>query len=189
MVENGEFVVPGTELGYSEEFIPGDGAYEEEGRVYAARTGTLVIDMKERKITVEPKTSVPPTPKNGDLVIGNIVDVKSQVALVNIVRLKGVDRGLPGEVMGTIHISQTRNTYVSELGREFRVGDIVLARITNSTRTPIQLSTVDKNLGVIRAFCYQCALPLVKEGNKLKCTNCGRTEMRRMSPDYGSGQV
>jgi exosome complex component CSL4 len=189
MVENGEFVVPGTELGYSEEFIPGEGAYEEDGRVFASRTGTLVIDMRERKIKVKPRTSVPPMPRNGDLVIGKVVDVKPQLALVNLIRLKGVDRALPGEILGSIHISQTRNVYVTDLGREFKVGDIVLAKITNSKRSPIQLSTVDKNLGVIRAFCNQCALPLVKEGKRLKCTNCGRTEVRRISPTYGTGQV
>jgi exosome complex component CSL4 len=189
MVEDGEFVVPGTELGYSEEFIPGEGAYEEDGKVYASRTGTLVIDMKERKIKVTPKTSVPPIPDNGDVVIGKVIDVKPQTALVNLVKIKGINRSPPGEVLGSIHISQTRNVYVSDLGKEFRVGDIVLAKVTNSKRTPLQLSTVQKELGVIRAFCGRCALPLLKEGNKLKCSNCGRTEVRRLSPSYGSGEV
>lgn len=189
MVENGEFVVPGTVLGFSEEFIPGDGAYEEGGKVFAARTGVLVVDMKERRIMVDPRTSVPPTPKDGDLVIGTVVDVKSQLALINITKLKGVDRSMPGEVMGGIHISQTRDSYVSDIGREFNTGDVVYAKITNVSRTPMQLSTVDKNLGVIKAFCSRCTVALAKDGNKLKCPNCGRIESRRLSPEYGSGQV
>ena len=189
MVEDGEFVVPGTELGYSEEFIPGEGAYEEDGKVYAARTGTLVIDMKERKITVTPKTSVPPIPNTGDVVIGKVIDVKPQNALVSLVKIKGIDRSLPGEVLGSIHISQTRNVYVADLGKEFRVGDIVLAKVTNAKRTPIQLSTVHKELGVIRGLCSRCAVPLIKSDNRLKCPDCGRTEARRISPSYGSGEV
>lgn len=189
MVEDGEFVVPGAELGYSEEFIPGDGAYEEDGKVYASRTGTLVIDMRERKIKVTPKTSIPPVPVNGDIVVGKVIDVKPQVALVNLIKIKGIDRSLPGELLGSIHISQTRNLYVADLSKEFKAGDIVLAKVTNSRRTPIQLSTVQKDLGVIRAFCGRCALPLVKEGKKLKCANCGRTEVRRLSPRYGTGDV
>lgn len=189
MVENGEFVVPGTELGFSEEFIPGDGAYEEGGKVYASRTGALAIDMKERRITVEPKTSIPPMPKDGDYVIGTVVDVKSQLALVVITRIKGVERTLPGEVRGGIHISQTRDSYISDIGREFKVGDAVYAKIINAGRSPVQLSTVDKGLGVIKALCSRCTLPLIKEGDRLKCHNCGRMEMRRLSPDYGSGQV
>ncbi len=189
MVENGEFVVPGTELGFSEEFIPGEGAYEEGGKVYASRTGVLVIDMKERRITVEPRTSIPPTPREGDYVLGTVVDVKPQLALVSINKIKGVERSLPGEARGGIHISQTRDSYVSDIGREFKVGDAVYAKIINASRAPMQLSTVDKDTGVIKSLCSMCTLPLTLEGTRLKCPNCGRMEMRRLSPDYGSGQV
>jgi len=189
MVESGEFVIPGIELGFSEEFIPGEGAYEEEGKIYASITGTLVIDMKERKIKVLPRTSTPPVPKDGDFVIGRIVDVKPQIAIVELIKLKGNERALPGSIDGGIHISQTRDSYVSELSREFKVGDVVYAKILNTSRTPIQLSTVGKDLGVIKAFCYHCNTALSLTGDKLKCENCGRIEFRRISPEYGKGLV
>ncbi|MFH1773886.1 MAG: exosome complex RNA-binding protein Csl4 [Methanobacteriota archaeon] len=189
MVESGEFVIPGIELGFSEEFIPGEGAYEEEGKIYASITGTLVIDMKERKIKVLPRTSTPPIPKDGDLVIGKIVDVKPQIAIVELLKLKGNERALPGSIDGGIHISQTRDSYVSELSKEFKVGDVVYAKVLNTSRTPIQLSTVGKDLGVIKAFCYHCNTALSLTGDKLKCENCGRIEFRRISPEYGKGLV
>lgn len=189
MVESGSFVMPGTELGFSEEFIPGDGAYEENGLVYAAVTGILNVDMKERKITVAPRTSAPPALKDGDVIVGMVADVKAQLAIVDIIKIRGNDRLPPGEISGSIHISQTRDTYVADISKEFTAGDIVYARVLNTNRSPIQLSTVDKEMGVIKAFCYRCNTPLSKEDSKLKCSDCGRTELRRISTEYGKGRV
>ncbi|MEE8402029.1 MAG: hypothetical protein V3R86_07750, partial [Candidatus Hydrothermarchaeaceae archaeon] len=70
MVESGDFVLPGKEVGFSEEFIPGDGTYEEEGKIFSSATGLVNLDLKERKITVAPKTGVPSVLKEGDKVIG-----------------------------------------------------------------------------------------------------------------------
>lgn len=189
MVESGDFVMPGTELGFSEEFIPGEGTYEENGRVYASITGMLKVDMKERKIAVAPKTSSPPVLKEGGVVVGIVADVKTQLAVVDIIKVRGNDRTLPGEISGSIHISQTRSTYVADMSKEFRAGDIIYAMVSNAKRSPLQLSTVDMGMGVIKAFCYHCNTPLSKEDSRLKCNDCGRTELRRISPEYGKGKV
>jgi exosome complex component CSL4 len=189
MVETGEFVFPGKELGFAEEFIPGEGTYEEDGRIYASQTGNVRVDLKERKIKVIPKTSTVPLLKNGDIVIGNIVDVKPQLAIVNIMKLKGEERALLGTLDGTIHISQVKDSYVSELSRELSAGDIVAAKVVNAGRVSVQLTTNGKGLGVIRAFCYNCNLALSRMNNKLKCNTCGRTEERWLSRDYGRGEV
>jgi exosome complex component CSL4 len=189
MVENGDFVLPGDELGFSEEFIPDFGAYEEDGKIYASNAGTLVIDMKERKIQVEPKTSVPPEPKAGDLVIGKIWDIKPQVAIVHVAKLKDVDRGLPGTVTGVIRIANVRDSYVSDLEREFQVGDIVLAKVLRVERE-LQLTTVPKETGVIKAYCPVCNVSAGKKGaSQVKCPECGRTGSRKLSSSYGTGQL
>jgi len=39
LTDEGKFVIPGDELGFSEEFMPGNWAYEEEGGIYAAVSG------------------------------------------------------------------------------------------------------------------------------------------------------
>jgi exosome complex component CSL4 len=188
MVKSGEFVVPGIELGYAEEYIAGEGAYEEDGMVYAAITGTYEVDQKERKIVVHPKTSTPPLPKKGDVVLGTINDIKSQMAILSIHKIQGNERPLPEDFRGSIHISQTRDTYVSDLGREFQTGDIVVARILNVDRVPIQLSTVDRAHGVLKAYCTHCNTPLVRKGDRLECKSCGRLEDRKLSTEYGKGQ-
>jgi exosome complex component CSL4 len=184
-----ELVVPGTEVGYAEEFIPGEGTYEEDGKIYASITGRLKFDVKERKVSVEAKTSVPAVPKKGDIIIGTVVDLKSQFAIVEILKIKGVDRAPPGPLYGSIHISKTRGTYVSDLSKEFSPGDIVVAKIIDVERTPLSLSTIDKELGVIKGYCNQCNIPLVKINDKLKCENCNQVVHKKISTDYGKGEI
>lgn len=188
-MENGVFVVPGDVLGYSEEFLPGEGAYEEDGNICAATTGRVSIDMKERKLTVTPETDVPAVPKDGDIVVCKIIDIRPQVAVVEIVKIKGNDREIAGSFRGGVHISQARNAYVSDLSREFSAGDVILAKILNTQRRPMQLSTADKELGVIKAYCSICNLPLSKEGNILKCKECRRSSQRKLSTEFGKGEI
>jgi exosome complex component CSL4 len=189
MVENGDFVLPGDELGFSEEFIPGFGTYEEDGRIYASNAGSLVMDMKERKINVKPRTSIPPEPKAGDMVIGKIWDIKPQVAIVQVVKIKDVERVLPGNVMGVIRIANVRDSYVSDLEREFQVGDIVLAKILKVERE-LQLTTVPKEAGVIKAYCPVCNVRVEKKGaGQVKCPECGRVGTRKLSMNFGTGKV
>lgn len=189
MVKNGDFVIPGEFLGISEEFIPGEGAYEEDGKVFSSATGEVNVDTKERRINVVPKTDVPPVPKNGDIVIGRVWDIKPQMVIVDIIKPKGKNRAFPGNTKGTIHISRTRSTYVSDLDREFKVGDIIYAKVSNADKTQIQLTTIDREMGVVKAFCSICNTPLVQEKNSLKCRVCDRTETRRTSSMYGSGEA
>jgi|Deesub1362A_J573_1020465.scaffolds.fasta_scaffold00350_15 exosome complex component CSL4 len=189
MVESEELVLPGMEVGYAEEFIPGEGTYEEDGKIYASITGTLKIDLKERKMSVEPKTSSPAVPKKGDIIVGTIVDIKPQFAIVDILKIKGVDRELSGSVSGSIHISKTKDSYVPDLSKEFGHGDIILARIIDTDRTPLALSTVEKELGVIKGYCSQCNMPLLKINNKLKCSNCNQIVYRKISSEYGKGTL
>jgi exosome complex component CSL4 len=189
MAKDGEFVIPGKEVGYSEEYIPGEGTYEEGGKIYASATGTLMVDAKERKVSVKAKTSVPAVPKKGDVVIGVVADIKPQVAIVDLIKIRGVDRQLSGSISGSIHISRTRDAYVSDLSREFSAGDIVAARVVDVDRTPISLSTVGKELGIVKGYCNHCSIPLTKINNKLKCTNCNRVVHKKISSEYGEGKV
>ncbi len=187
-MESDDFVLPGTELGFAEEFMPGKGTYEDDGMVYSAMTGTLKIDMKERKIIVEPRTNIIPEPKVGDIVIGKILDVKQQFAVVRVIRLLGNPRELP-DTIGTIHISRAKSSYVQDISMEFSGGDIVKAKVVDIKRHPISLGTVEKDLGIIKAYCSKCNIALELENGKLKCPNCSSIESRKCSSDYGNGNV
>jgi exosome complex component CSL4 len=187
-IKTGDFVVPGDFLATAEEFMPGEGAYEEDGKVYSSCTGVVLVDVRTKHISVFPRTAVPPELKRGDIVIGKIEEVRDQTASVHIGVLRGrEDRQLPLPDFGSIHISQVRGSYLKDLSHEFRLGDIVRARVINVRRGAIQLTTAGDNLGVIMALCSKCRTPLDRDGSKLKCPNCGNVELRKLASDYRQG--
>jgi len=68
MTEN-NMVLPGEKLSTSEELLSGDGTFEEDGIIKAARVGKYVVDEKNRRAMVKPVTSIPVLLKNGDTVL------------------------------------------------------------------------------------------------------------------------
>jgi len=185
LTDNGKFVLPGDTIGISEEFMPGAWAYEEEGSIYAAVTGTVETNMEERMINVLPKVSTPPNVKNGDILFGSVWDVKSQLVLLDIIKIKGNDRGLAGKVKGALHVSKVREGYVSDISREFSQGDVVMAEVVDANREPLELTTAGKTLGVVHATCSRCGGAMKPEKNGLKCAECKRFESRKLSSEYG----
>lgn len=189
-MKDGEFVLPGTFLGVAEEFLPGKGAYEEDGKVYAATIGIAEYDMKGRKAQVNPVVSQPPSPSMGDVVVCQVVAMREKMALVEILALKNhEDREVTGSTKARIYISQSSPRYVKDLSNEFRINDVVRARVKKAHKEPLELSTVENNLGVIRALCTKCRTVLKVKGNVLECPNCGNIEMRKLASDYGKGQM
>ncbi|MEM2977887.1 MAG: exosome complex RNA-binding protein Csl4 [Candidatus Hadarchaeales archaeon] len=190
-IKTGTFVVPGTFLSTVEEFLPGEGAYEEEGKVYSSCAGLVLVDLRTRKISVIPK-SFPPVLKRGDIVLGEVEDVTPQKAEVTIESLRGSEsRQLPPPKLGVIHVSRVSKGYVRDLERKFRVGEIVRAKVGELGREMVQLSTTEDDLGVILAKCFNCNTPLKVENpkmGKLRCPVCKRVEFRKLASDYGRGE-
>ncbi|MEM2924501.1 MAG: exosome complex RNA-binding protein Csl4 [Methanocellales archaeon] len=185
-----KFVIPGDFIGTSEEFIAGAGTYEEKGSIFASIIGYVKINRRDRVVSVLPSANVPPVPKNGDVVVGRIVDLKNSMAVVEIARIKGKeDREIPSIAQGSIHISNVKSSYVNELSKEFAVNDIVKAKVIDS-RT-MRLSTADRHLGVVKAYCTRCRASLKRKNNTyiLICPRCERIETRKISEDYGLGVI
>ena len=189
-IKTGDFVVPGDFLATAEEFVPSDGAYEDDGKIYSACTGVVLVDVQTKHISVLSRTSGPPKLKRGDTVIGRVEDVREQSANVYIGVLKGREkRELPLPNMGTIHISQVRTGYARDMSHQFKSGDIVRARVLDARREPVQLSTAAADLGVIVASCSRCRAPLKLEDSKLLCSECGNVEFRKLASDYRQGAL
>jgi len=181
-------VLPGDLIGTSEEFIPRNGAYLDGGNIYAAASGFVNINKKERSISVTPVTSTPPHLQVGDIVIGQVTDVKDSVALVEIAGIKGKgEREIVNAEQAAIHVSNVKDAYVKELYYEFAPFDIVKARVLDLRN--MRLSTVNKELGVMKAYCGNCRTVLKIDNSKLKCPKCERTETRKLSSDYGTGII
>ena len=79
-----QIVSPGDELGTSEEFMPGEGTYESNGKIYSANVGTLEVDETTRVAIIKPLTSTPVILKVGDIVFGVVEDIRSSMIFIGI---------------------------------------------------------------------------------------------------------
>jgi exosome complex component CSL4 len=177
-------VLPGEELGTTEEFLPGLGTYEEGGKIYAAVTGLLDIDTKEMATRVRPMN--PPVKlKVGDAVIGTVDDIRSSMVQVELIKVAGKDRAIADQGVGSIHVSHISDSYVQDTESQFHLLDVVRARVIQ-TQPSIQLSTAGQDFGVIKALCSRCRQPMQLRGNELYCAADKHSETRKLAQSYGS---
>lgn len=180
-----KFVLPGEQVSTSEELLPGDGTFEEDGIVRASRVGTYTIDEKHRRAIVKPLTSIPVEIRRGDIVLARVNSVRSSMVIVDVIHVIGKNRSISGDTNGTLRVSEISDGYVKDPATEYAPGDIIRAKITQ-IRPSLQLATKDRDLGVIKAMCTKCRHSLILKGNLLECENCRNKEKRKTANDYGS---
>ncbi len=185
-VKSGDVVVPGDQLCVIEELSPGFGTYERNGVVFAATSGGVAIDLKERSIRVlaADGTMKLPLPVKGDILIGEVTNAYEQRAEVAIVKRNGNDIFNP--LHGEIHISNVTRRFVRSMADVIRQGDIVRGIALNSHEVPVEMSLVGPELGVLRAKCVKCGNDLtLTTYNNLFCLRCENRETREVANDYG----
>lgn len=176
-------VVPGEEIATTEEFLSGEGTFEIKGKIFSSYLGTLNLDSEEMKAIVVPVNPLVKL-KVGDFVLAVVSDVKSNMVIADVVRVEGKARDVTGETLASIHVSKISEAYTSDVWKEYRLGDIIRAKVIQ-TEPSLQLSTDKPNLGVILGLCTKCRMPLEKKEKTLFCENCQRTEIRKTALDYG----
>jgi len=181
-------VLPGEKLSTSEELLSGDGTYEEDGIIRAARIGNYVVDEKNRKAIVKPSTSVPVLLKKGDVVLSEVRMIRSSMVIADVKHVIGKKRQISGDTNGTLRVSEISKGYVKDPSDVFSVGDIFRAKVTQ-VKPNIQLDTKDNNFGVIKAHCFKCRNPLIKKDKILECKNCGNKESRLTASDFGNFDI
>lgn len=184
----GERVFPGDALASSEEFLPGDGTFEDGSWLRAARIGTYEVDTKDMRVLVKPATSVPSTLRVGDFVYAKINLLKPSMCGAEVLHVEGAERTIVGDTNGTLHVSKIARRYIQEPAREYRLGDIIRARVIDA-KPSVQLSTEDPRCGAILARCLRDRFPLVKIAKALECPECGRRDTRNIAPDYGQVHI
>ncbi|MDF1557437.1 MAG: exosome complex RNA-binding protein Csl4 [ANME-2 cluster archaeon] len=194
VLDTGDLVLPGDMIGTNEEFISGKNTFKHGGNIYSTATGMTNINQKSRAISVIPKTNVPPELEMGDVVIGQVNDLRSSLALVEIAAIEGKgEREIVNLQQAAVHISNVKDGYVKNITDELSPFDIIKAKVIDMRS--MRLSTAGKDLGVIKAYCSKCNVDLIKtsgNGNKdhmLKCPVCGKMESRKVSTEYGSYTV
>jgi exosome complex component CSL4 len=185
--ESGRFVLPGERLGVIEEFIPNMGTYVRDGIIYSRVVGRALLDLLNKRVSVYPLVHGVKVPKNGSIVLGQVSNVQTQNAVVRIFKIN--NKQFSGFFTGILHISDVRTRYVESMFNVCKPGDIVRAKVISEKNGTYHLSTEDRNLGVVYAFCSRCGhmLELTRKG--MRCPRCGKIEKRRTVLDYGEGAI
>ena len=184
-IEEEQIVMPGDKLGIIEQYLPGEGTYDDNGEIKSSVLGNVKINQKMKVISVE-SDAKPALLKVGDVVYGQITDIKPQRANVKIDCIKDNARPLALPYMGAIHISQGKKDYLEKLSDAFRIGDIVQAKVVKITGDNVDLGTVDDDCGVLKAMCTRCRdyMHTTKKQNELQCNTCNKKEKRKISKNY-----
>ncbi|MFH1054650.1 MAG: exosome complex RNA-binding protein Csl4 [Candidatus Altiarchaeota archaeon] len=177
-------VMIGEYLGTIEEFMPGEGTYAEDGKIYAAKMGHKAVDPARHVAEVKGKDL--PSLKVGQTVFGEVATVKTSTVTVIVGKIQA-QKGIIDEKT-LIYVSNISDKYVDKPEDYFAIGDIVKARVIRMDPGLIDISTKG-DFGVVKAFCKSCRHPLAKSKKheeRLECPSCGRVEKRKMAVDYGN---
>jgi len=183
--KSGQLVVPGDRLGVIEEFEPGPGTYVEEGTIYSLTTGRALMDIINKKVSVYPGIKASSVPRVGSTVLGQVSEVQSKQAVIRIFQVG--NHVLSGFFSGLLHISDVSPRYVESMYDACKAGDIVRAKVISDKNRVFHLSTNEKDLGVVYAFCSRCGYMLSFRRLRMRCPECGNTERRKPAQDYGKG--
>ncbi len=182
--KSGRLVVPGERLGVIEEFIPDSGTYVKDGVIFSKLVGRELVDLQNRRVSVYPLIKDDLVPKASSIIVGQIGNAQSDNVLVKIFKLN--NKKLSGEFSGILHVSDVSDRYVDMMSDVVKPGDIVRAKVISSKNRVFHLSTNDKNLGIMYAFCSRCGNLLDHQRyDELRCPKCGNIEKRKIAPDYG----
>ena len=185
--KSGHLVVPGERLGVIEEFIPDSGTYVKDGVIYSKVVGRALVDLLNKRVSVYPLVNGELVPKVSTTVVGQIGNAQSDNVLVRIFKVE--NKRLSGEFSGILHISDVSDRYIDSMNDVCKPGDIVRAKVISGKNRIFHLSTNDKNLGIVYAFCSRCGNLLEPQRYELHCPKCGNTENRKIAPDYGKEPI
>lgn len=171
--------LPGDKVAYIEEFEGADGTYESDGIVRSSRIGKTVFDLKKRVVKIDHKARSSSLPKVGDLVVGFVDMVPSNMVSMKILYINDVKSEAGFGAISLMKGGRGRR------GIMFRVGDIVRAKVVSLLNANIHVTFHDENLGVIYTVCHSCGSNVVRVDGKVKCIECGTTEERKFAEDYG----
>ncbi|MEJ5326678.1 MAG: exosome complex RNA-binding protein Csl4 [Candidatus Bathyarchaeia archaeon] len=185
--KSGNLVLPGERLGVIEEFIPDSGTYVKDGIIYSKLVGRALMDLISKRVSVYPLSNEVTVPKVSATVIGQVCNAQSDNVLVRIFKIGS--KKLSGVFTGILHISDVAEKYVKSMNDVCKPGDIIRAKVISDKNQIYHLSTKDKNLGVVYAFCSRCSSLLEPKRHEMMCQKCGNVEKRKIALDYGKTDV
>ncbi len=184
---DGTFVVPGERLGVVEEFDPGKGTVEVNGIVYSSQTGTAAVDPKRHIVSVKTAAGPVVVPEEGSSVTGVVEKVQEKMAIISIILVDGKKMVLP--FTGMLHISNSSPRFERIMSEVCKPNDILRAKVIDTSQRIPKLTTIGRDLGVVKAYCSRCGNELVLSGSILRCGVCRNVERRRLAEDFPRSSV
>ena len=185
--KTGQLAVPGDRLGVIEEFIPDAGTYVRDGVIYSKVIGRILIDLVHKRVSVHQLIGPSKVPALGNTVLAQVSNAQSDTAGARIFEIGGEE--INGVFTGILHVSDVALRYVDSMYDVCKAGDIIRAKVVSDKNRTYHLSTKDKNLGVVYAFCSNCGTLLEPKRQGMHCPKCGRIEKRKAASDYGKGLI
>lgn len=177
-----KFVVPGDFIGTEEEYLGGEGTFSENEKIYSTITGEAGEAAK--KLAVSQKRPLRPLGV-GTTIIGKVENISEPIALVSMqVGMGGEHRFGETDEYAVLHASMIRKGYVKNVRDEYKIGDIIRAKIVDQRNGEFRLSTDGDELGAIKAYCAKCRHPMKVESGILQCQECGTKDNRKIAKDY-----
>ncbi|MBS7622951.1 exosome complex RNA-binding protein Csl4 [Candidatus Bathyarchaeota archaeon] len=184
-ISHERFVVPGSRLGVIEEFTGGEGTLEMGGVIYSRFAGIAKTDPARRTVTVKPRNT-PNLPSEGRTVVGVVTNTQERMAVLDLIKIENEPLSTPFTAI--LHISAASPRYERSMTDVCRPLDLVRAKVASTADGIVRLTTVGKNLGVLKAYCSNCGYQLILRRRLLKCERCNNTERRKLAADYISGK-
>jgi len=181
--QSGQFVVPGESLGVIEEFTPGQGTYVDQGKIHAKISGRTLLDLQNKAVSIYPLVHGARVPRVGSTVTGQVSSLQNKAAVIRIFKIG--KENLSGVFSGLLYISDVSTSYGDSINDACKPGDIVRAKVISEKNRTYHLSTAERDLGVLYAFCSRCGYMLQQKRYTMHCSNCGKIEKRRIAADYG----
>jgi exosome complex component CSL4 len=185
--KTGQLAVPGERLGVIEEFIPDAGTYVKDGVIYSKVIGRVLIDLVHRRVSVHQLIGPSKVPAVGNTVLAQVSNAQSDTAGARIFEIG--EEEINGVFTGILHVSDVALKYVDSMYDVCKAGDIIRAKVVSDKNQTYHLSTKEKNLGVVYAFCSNCGTLLEPKRQGMHCSKCGRIEKRKTASDYGKGLI
>jgi exosome complex component CSL4 len=178
MKKKERIVVPGEKIGVIEEFIGENGTYINDYEVISNNLGLLNIDYKSKIVRVEPLNKIEIIEKNS-YVLCEVKEVQNSLIIVDIISVN--KKPLKHPTTGIILPLKIKKE--KEKKSLLSIGDIVVAKVIDTSYGVITLSIKDKDCGALLCFCEFCASPL-KLNKNLYCKKCKIRQDRKIMKKY-----
>jgi len=179
--------IPGDRLAVIEEFKSSEGTYTDRDIIRAFRLGVANFDNKRKEIKVKPSQKLKNVPNVGDNIIGQVDVFQGNLANVKIYYIN--DKRSYSGFTGMLILRSGSSPRKRRKTIMCKLGDIIRAKVTSKENAIIHLSINSGDNGILYATCSSCGGGTERFDQKIKCTNCGSIEERKLASDFSKADL